>query len=289
MLHFLGTMNIGYRRFSGKAFLSSDGVKSKRGAWLEKRTAFVKFLRSRGHSVEIIEGDGTFYSKLYSYDLVFLEFGSNNRLFYKEDIAISFEVANKAKQCIFLLDDPALAIKELSHLTWWVNGDVSCCSKHFKVQCEFFPFSSLQSTLKPSFSHNGRIVYYGGTSGSREKRLAVCSKVLPNLEIYGDQKDFKFFTPLEPPEQKDRQNFYHQFQACLNVNDSLHKKLDWRTGRRYHAILAGCPAVDEEPGAIELLNSFEVPEKRLATVRVQQAVVASERSICEEICKKYGL
>ena len=34
-----------------------------------------------------------------------------------------------------------------------------------KVACESFPISGIQRRKEPKMSHNGKIVYYGGTSG----------------------------------------------------------------------------------------------------------------------------
>lgn len=244
-------MKVGYRRYSGKAFLSGDKVTSTRGAWLEKRIAFVELLKSRGHEVTVVKTG----EPMQSFDVLFVEFGSDNAVFYGDDIEYTKKLIEAEQgKIIFICDDPELFPKlnpfYIDH--YWVNAENElACSKHFGVPCESFPFYGLQETQSFASEHNEKVVYYGGTSQGREERLSKYRVFLP-LEVYGKQKDFKDINPLPPPSQEERASFYRKFKYCLGMTDNKHRKLGWNTGRIYHAIAAGVPVLHEDKWIEEL-------------------------------------
>src|ERR1700741_3398103 len=134
-------MNIGYRRYSGPAFLDATNVKSKRGAYLEKRIALYKALVDRGHTVTIINNG----EKFSHYDLIMVEFGSLNYMFHPKDIDFSNEVLKSGK-AVFILDDPDMMPKELHGTPVWVNAkNLEACMKKWKdKQFEYFPIAGIQ-------------------------------------------------------------------------------------------------------------------------------------------------
>lgn len=276
-------MNIGYRRYSGPVWLDATKVKSKRGAWLEKRTALFRRLTERGNTLTIIK-NGDDYSQ---FDKILVEFGSLNYMFHRHDIDFSNEILKSGK-AIFILDDPDLMPKDIFGAPVWVNAEAEACQKKWHVPCETFPVYALQD-MKPSKPHNRGVVYYGGTSGGREKLLVKYMVLIPELEIYGDQKDYKHMKPKEPPTQSERADFYSNFMACLNVTDGVHKKLKWNTGRKFHAIMAGCPVVEEDvmmKGTVELL--LKDPTYRSILIKEQQDAVQWAKLECDKLFTKYG-
>ncbi len=280
-------MNIGYRRYSGKAFLDAEKVTSKRGAWLEKRLALIDFLKKR-NTVEIIE-NGTDYSK---FDKILVEFGSLNTMFYADDIKFSEEILASGK-AIFLLDDPDLMPKYLLEnptIPIFVNADAEKCSKYWKRgNFESFPVYGLQTFKVPHLENNGKVVYYGGTSGGREDKLLKLSVLVPELVVVGAKKDYKFIIPKEPPEQTERADFYSSFMACLNLRDAKHKKTGWNTGREFHAILAGCPVVQEEGAMFQMIKDLKNENHRMGVIKAQQASIIWAGNYCDKILKKYGM
>lgn len=280
-------MNIGHRRYSGPAFLDATNVRSKRGAYLEKRIALYRALVERGNTVTIINNGDDFSV----YDLIIVEFGSLNYMFHKKDIDFTNQVLLH-KNVVFILDDPDMMPKELYGATVWANAwDLKACQKKWKDKTfEYFPIAGLQPIAEPKKKHNGKVVYYGGTSGGGEKMLMKYKVLIPELEIYGHKKDYKHLQPKEPPTEDERSNFYSDFMACLNVSDSLHKKLGWLTGRKFDAIISGCPTVDELPKMFEIIPQLKDDTNRLALVKWQQENLLSEqKKACELLFKKYNI
>lgn len=278
-------MKIGYRRYSGPVYLDATKVKSKRGAWLEKRIALFQALAERGNTITILKNGDDFSE----YDKILVEFGSLNYLFHKPDIDYSNKIL-QSKKAIFILDDPDLMPKNIFGADVWVNADAYECAKKWKIHgISSFPIYGLQNIRKPSEIHNGKIVYYGGTSGGREKLLRQYQTLLPNLEIYGDKKDYKHIIPKEPPSQVERAKFYSQFMACLSVTDPLHKKLKWNTGRKYHAILAGCPVIEEDVYMLNFARALKDENYRKGFIEGQQIEVALAKEKCLNLFKDYGM
>jgi hypothetical protein len=46
---------------------------------------------------------------------------------------------------------------------------------------------------------------------------------------------------VDAPEQSARADWYGQYRACFAMFDGKHAITGWRTGRAYHALLAGIP------------------------------------------------
>lgn len=276
-------MKIGYRRYSGPCFTDATKVKSHKGAYLAKRIALLEALKGRGNEVTILQKGDDFSS----YERIFVEFGSTNYMFHKPDIDYSNEILKSGK-AIFFLDDPDMMPKELFGARVWVNADAYLCSKKWKITCEYFPVSALQPQRSPSPGYNDKIVYYGGTSGGRERMLRQYQVFIPNLEIYGDEKEYSHIKPLTPPSESERENFYAGFKLCLNVNDGLHKKLKWRTGRKYDAIIAGCPAVDETPQMFGIIKTMD-DEARMELIHEQQIDLIKERATCSALLDSVGM
>lgn len=278
-------MKVGYRRYSGKAFLAGDKVTSTRGAWLEKRIAFVELLKSRGHEIEIVNTGDPF--KLF--DVLFVEFGSNNKVFYGDDITYTEELMSYngefEKKIIFICDDPELFPKLNPFFVdhYWVNADNElACSKHFGVSCESFPFYGLQEVRRFAGEHNGKVVYYGGTSQGREERLSKYKVLLP-IEVYGKEKDYKTINPKAPPSQEERSDFYRSFAYCLGMQDNKHRKLGWNTGRIYHAIASGIPVLFEDSWR----EDIKKPRGTLWGEQVGKIVEAKNR--CIKKLEEHGL
>ena len=61
------------------------------------------------------------------------------------------------------------------------------------------------------------------------------------MTVAGKQDEWGDVTAITPPEQKDRAEFYRQWRTCLAIYDSKHRDTGWRTGRAYHALMAGIP------------------------------------------------
>lgn len=283
-------MNIGYRRYSGKAFTTAEQITSKRGAWFEKRMALLSQLARRSNEISFIE-NGQPYD---SYDIVLVEFGSLNTMFYKEDIDYSEEILSKAKKVVFILDDPDLMpmsmLKKHLDVPIWVNANPKKCSRYWKRgDFKEFPIYGYQDAQEPRSEHNGKIVYYGGTSGGRERLLMKYKALLPNLEVYGAEKDYTYIKPWEPPAQHERADFYARFMGCLGLVDKKHKRTGWNTGRITHAILAWCPAVLETPGFLEVCKNLENKEYRDGMLQAQREMISEAQKKCDNLFDEYGM
>lgn len=280
-------MNIGYRRYSGPAFLDATNVRSKRGAYLEKRIALYRALVERGHTVTIIQNGDDFSA----YDLIMVEFGSLNYMFHRKDIDFS-NLVLQSKKVVFILDDPDMMPKELYKAIVWANAtDLQACRHKWKgKEFEYFPIAGLQPIKEPKYVHNQTVVYYGGTSGGREKLLSMYQRLIPELAVYGHKKDYKHIIPEEPPTEDERSNFYSDFMACLNVRDSLHRKLGWLTGRKFDAIISGCPSIEEDVEMFEMVKKIKDDEFRMEFIKWQQETLLSEqKEACIALFEKYGL
>lgn len=231
-------MKISYRRYSGKPMLLGDKVTSTRGSWVEKRTAFISKLRDKNE----VEFDA------YDAEMLFVEFGSTNTQFYGEDIKKTIELVNHYKEnnkkVIFLCDDPELVPKDVSEWAteMWVNANENACSILWKLPCKSFYFHALIQKLPYSTNHNNKIIYWGGSSGGREDTLAKLQRIY-DIEVFGKQKEYTKIKVKEGPNQDKRMEFYSNFKFCLSLRDNKHIKLGWKTGRHYHAINAGIPAL----------------------------------------------
>lgn len=227
---------VAYRRYSGKLLLEGDKITSTRGSWVEKRTALLKE----------IEKHATLVSPEEESDILFVEFGSLNTQFYGEDIEETMRLVRLHKRKVyFICDDPELVPKDIAEWAdlMLVNANPEACEKEWKVPCVDVYFHSLIERRPYNPNHNNKLVYWGGSSGGREKMLKLLMSVFP-IVVYGKQKDFTELSVFEAPTQDKRMDFYSQFSGCLSLRDKRHKRLNWKTGRHYHAINAGIPAIE---------------------------------------------
>jgi hypothetical protein len=108
----------------------------------------------------------------------------------------------------------------------------------------------------------------------------------------------------DAPDQPNRAKFYSEQLGCLALADTKHKLLNWRTGRAFHAIKAGCPAVFEpDHGAFREYKFFksmphlrqiihnwqEDPENRFMDLNRQQMIIAKDKDTAEQTLRKMGL
>jgi hypothetical protein len=89
-------------------------------------------------------------------------------------------------------------------------------------------------------------VYIGRPKG-REKALRGIFEAGVELEVCGRAKEWEGFDVrvIDAPDQGARGAFYRRRLASVVVADRKHKRMGWRTGRAYHALYAGTPAVVE--------------------------------------------
>jgi hypothetical protein len=108
---------------------------------------------------------------------------------------------------------------------------------------------------------------------------------------------------MEAPAQAKRVEFYAKQLGCLVLADRKHKRMGWRTGRAFHALLAGCPAIVEEDHlalncfpkfktAAEVHMYFErwqQPHEREIAWHQQMLQIKEDRAIAEETLQECGL
>lgn len=308
-------MKIAYRRMSGKIGLS-DFEKGTRGMWWEKRKALLKTLRSRGHEVDVIspltEYSGAGFGRPYSSDheLLMIEFGSSNTNFYGKALQ---ETADLYKQhrgpIVFLCDDPDLpfhawGVDRRTDVFQWLNCTLPAPLKSpdWVVNLDM-PFSALQARVapprafgKPGFAGD-RLVYIGRPGGRTKALKALLAEQIP-LVVYASPKEWRGFDVevLPPPAQVDRAEFYAVQLGCLCLADAKHKRYGWRTGRAYHAALAGCPVVGEadHPALIDFarydqplallraIEMFRAPVSRALVQKTQLGFIEHDLRIAEE-------
>lgn len=312
-------MRVAYRRMSGAVGVSNL-EQGTRGLWWEKRLALVRWLKSRGHTVDFINRMMKYSPPLsveYSgHDVLVLEFGSRNKVFYGKDLDETQRLVElHAGPIVFVCDDPDLPYlwetvseEKKKQFTSWVN-----CLHPDKAPkltggtiARDFPFSALQDASDPLMQGYAINLVYIGRPNGREKTFHNILAVpdLP-LEIFAKPSEWKEFGVFvgEPPAQVDRKGFYATSLGCLAIADAKHKKLGWRTGRAYHAALAGCPVVAEHdhPGLsafttfreagelLEVVQRWRDPHERARVVKQQRLSLADDRGVCELRARELGL
>lgn len=295
--------------------------KGARGLWWEKRRALVTALTLRGHQVDfcsrMTKPSADYPVKPLGnwHDLLFIEFGSSNSQFYGEDLsAVQKMVEDYTGKIVFLNDDPDLPYvwktvrqKDVGKFSVWMNATrpQPFGGQLTSVRSYDFPFSSLCPRLDPSadYDHEG-LVYIGRPNG-REK---VFDEIFLNrvpLKIHGKEKEWQRFkvSVFPAPNQPDRAHFYRRHLGSLVIADAKHKRMGWRTGRAYHALLAGCPAVVEhDHDALSGFNVFRHPcellyvaerWKSVATRsndwRRQIAALDKDKLIMEQTFREFGI
>jgi hypothetical protein len=253
-------MKIGYRRVSGKLPLT-DNETGQRGTWLEKRRALILNLELRGHKfawlspLTTASTEAGHKQEAYtSCDVLMLEFGGNNLLFNGKAWNETFEMIKTHKgKVIFLCDDPDLPFlwKELPGEDWtrWfvaVNATkleptrlklgVPSAAKMIDL-----PFHALLDQQEFSDGTQPTAIYYGRPNGRMKSLTPYLQSgaltIAGRIEEWNDPS----LSIVEPPQQRDRANWYKQWRACFAMYDGKHAITGWRTGRAYHALLAGIP------------------------------------------------
>lgn len=312
-------MKVAYRRMSGPIGFS-DLEAGTRGLWLEKRRAFVMELRRRGHQVDIFNRMTKFSQQLTtptfndSYDVLFIEFGSSNLNFYHDDLNKTQRLTREhGGKIVFLCDDPDLPYLwrtlKADDFEWWaVWANATKClpfgGQPAAIKTFDFPFASLLPMRRPQDVYGDKFVYIGRPNGRAAAFTALHAAHAP-YQVYGRTKEWPAaINVLDPPEQNQRTAFYAKQLGSLVIADNKHKQLGWRTGRAYHAIAAGCPAVVEKshtvlsnmfadftlPGDLENLRElWSVPGVRREICELQQAVVEGELKIAAATFESVGL
>lgn len=274
-------MKIAYRRMSG-AIGVSELEKGSRGLWWEKRKAFVKLLRSRGHKVEYVNRMTKFSERgpilplTPDHDLLIIEFGSSNTAFYKDDLEETARMITRHDgKIIFICDDPDLPYrwetvmnKDYSRWSAWYNCLAPFATPHHPngMLAFDFPFSSFQEFHRPRNEYGQHLVYIGRPTG-RDAYVQQFIKNKVPWKVYSNPKDWKEYIrtgKLEihnPPDQPMRLDFYQRQLGCLALADTKHRRLGWRTGRAYHAVLAGCPALIHKSHELKGFDHFETPQE----------------------------
>lgn len=314
-------MKIAYRRMSGAIGLT-DQEKGTRGLWWEKRKALFQCLYERGHRVDVA-GRFTKPSQEFhetkvldsSHEMLMIEFGSSNKSFYGDDLDETLAVAHRFRgPIVFLCDDPDLpylwkTALPLPKQTWsaWYNctRPQAFAGQPKWVKSFDFPFSSFQPTNSPSAEYQkDHLVYIGRPNGREKVVKALIAGGVP-WRAFGKTEEWSALgvRVWDAPQQPDRAEFYRRQLGSLVLADSKHKRLGWRTGRAYHALFAGCPAVVEaDHDALAGFTRFNTAtdlrhlaerwkdlSERSRDWRAQMLSVEADRQIAEATLKAHGL
>jgi len=252
-------MRVAYRRMSG-AIGVSPKEQGTRGLWYEKRKALVELLWQRGHQVEFVsrmtkESQFVPVHQLNNQDILLVEFGSSNMSFYGNDLKDTIKMVNDfCGPVVFLNDDPDLPfiwdmVNKPKQWTCWYNAtNAKPLGKQPKdVKIYDMPFSSLQKAEEPREQYQKFYLVYIGRPNGRSRAVKQLIAGGVPWRVFGKQKEWEDFGVMvqEPPHQPERAGFYSCQLGCLVLADNKHKEMGWRTGRAYHAINAGCPALIE--------------------------------------------
>ena len=253
-------MIIGYRRVSGRLPLTTD-EKGARGTWLEKRLALIASLKARGHSFHYlstptVNSEAAGYQKLpYEHcDVLMLEFGGANLLFNRKAWDETFEIIKKHQnKIIFLCDDPDLAFlwKELPDEDWsrWIIAvnatqlDTTRLKLNIPAQAHIVdtPFHALLEQREFQDGTNATAIYFGRPNGRMKSLTPYLQSGMVTVAGKADEWTDESISVVTPPEQKERSSWYRLWRACFAMYDKKHEVTGWRTGRAYHALLAGIP------------------------------------------------
>lgn len=270
-------MRVAYRRMSGAIGLT-DLEKGSRGMWLEKRRALLAHLEHRGHEVTIVNRMTKFSQPLTpavwdaKYDVLFIEFGSSNAQFYGDDLVETQRMVREHQgRIVYLCDDPDLPYVWKTapvddRWSVWMNARRG---QPFGGQPETIPIfdapfaSLLTEPLEEDIATGEGLPVYIGRPKGREKMFKALLDHGVGFDVAGREAEWKDFPVkvVPAPEQSARPAFYRTRMASLVLSDKKHKKMDWRTGRAYHALYAGTPALVEGEHAVlgETFTPFADP------------------------------
>lgn len=263
------------------------------------------------------------------FDMLLVEFGGTNMRFYGEQIRETCGLASAFRgPKVFLCDDPDLRfpwnlLGRLRAAEWkvWANcvlprtyaeqylqrpGDVP--AQAWDVEVLDLPFASLcAATGWQHLPANDRLVYVGRPNGRvKAFRQLVAAGVW--FQVYGRQKEWKLpgvAAVRAAPLQNERRQFYGQQLGALGIVDDRHKELGWRTGRIYHAGLAGCPVVVEadnrqmsglgwptygHAGQVwDFISAAKQPEARQNMIDFAREIIEKEAVVADTTLRYCGL
>lgn len=313
-------MKIAYRRMSG-AIGTSHLEQGTRGMWWEKRLALVAWLRARGHTLHYVNRMTKYsaqprtYAFDDTYDVLMIEFGSANQQFYGEDLAGTLGMAARHKgRIIFINDDPDLPylwksvpIERQKRWVCWYNATQPqpFGGQPAHLPMRDFPFGALVPMQAPRDASDDALVYIGRPQG-REKQVDALVAAQAPVRWYAKPKEYARWPQIQvqaPPQQPQRAAFYSRQLACLALADAKHKRMGWRTGRAYHAVAAGCPALSslDHPGInwalhyaeprelIAMRNRLLDKSYRAAVLTEQRKEITAEISLAERAAQAEGL
>lgn len=251
--------------------------------WPETRNAILSALIERGHEIILLSqlSEGTYPDSCLTegeYDILMLEFGSANTLMFAKAWEASLKLVKEHKgPIIYINDDPDLhwsksqseklfQDEDWSRWTFAFNAiDLSAVRKMFHIPTEAkvveFPMKSLFKRLPFADGEIDKAIYYGKPK-AREKMIQAFYTT-KRLAIAGVQKQYEplGLSVLPVPEFNNRGFLYRQYWASLALFDSRHAKIGFRTGRAYHSVLNGVPALapvgNEGLGWVNQLRGLE--------------------------------
>jgi hypothetical protein len=284
-------MIIGYRRVSGKLPLTTD-EKGARGTWLEKRLALIASLEARGHSFQYLStptanSEAAGYQRLpfTTCDVLMLEFGGANLLFNRKAWDETFAMIGQHQgKIIFLCDDPDLPFlwKELPNEDWsrWtiaVNAtqlDTTRLKLNIPAPAQIVdtPFHALLDQRSFFDGANATAVYFGRPNGRMKSLMPYLQSGMVTVAGKADEWKDESISVVTPPEQKERSDWYRLWRACFAMYDKKHEVTGWRTGRAYHALLAGIPVAAPYGNPVLEWSWRTDSPKDLATLLKQDAL-----------------
>lgn len=315
-------MKIAYRRMSGTVSFSAE-EKGSRGLWWEKRQGLVRWLVARGHSIDLVSrlskksDSGLLGLAPYDparHEVLMVEFGSSNERFNGADLTETMRIANAHKGLgIFLCDDPDLPflwdrLHDVSKWVAWTNARYPepIGKQPAIVPSLDFPFAAVLTPppLQPNrAAASDELVYLGRPNGRAKSLRMVLSSGVP-LRVYSKPADWDGFDVVvgEPPSQPKRRAWYASKGASLVLADAKHKRMGFRTGRAYHALLAGTPFLYERDhkafagcvggfaDAPQLLAQYNLAYVgRGFMVQRQREWADPDRAICIDTANRAGL
>lgn len=261
----------------------TDEEKGTRGLWWEKRKALLAFLLKRGHTIDIVNkmtkpSEGMQKEFTGVYDHLIIEFGSRNKAFYGSQIEETLQLIKRHRgEYIFLCDDPDLPflweeLDSIDEKRWTVWHNAVRPQAFGKMPTNLrvldMPFSSIQLSVAENKIEcstdyqKTHLVYIGRPDGRKSAFIDLIAQGVP-FKVHGRQAEWSELgvKTHESPDQPQRANFYARQLGSLCIADSKHKILRWRTGRAFHAIMAGCPAVFEQTHkAFEQYKIYKTPQ-----------------------------
>lgn len=317
-------MKIAYRRMSGSVGFS-DQEPGFRGAWLEKRKALFMLLQQRGHDIEVVgrlskASGGVNLPWQPPYDLLMVEFGGGNKIFNGRDLELTLKLAHEHHgPKVFLCDDPdldfiwdELEIHFVGASGWFIWNNSLTAARLPKQPKDIpvydYPFSWNVPERAPLAEYDRERLVYIGRPGGRSRPIKELVAAQVPFVAYAKPVEWAKFPQvkvLEPPTQAARGGFYARALGCLALADAKHKKLAWRTGRAFHALAAGCPAVCEEdhpglegfdrmsmrgPAVLRYMVLLQDLDTRRAQVaRARMLVQDRDQAIAEATLLEFGL